>query len=151
MIPAAKTDRSLNPILKTGLLIGVLCAIWMFVVGVAGWYRDPAMSRLFFFVIVIEAQCLFWGLRQTAREGRTYSGQIVAGTMMAIVGGVVIIAASLVFTSVFRDAMDVMRSRDPVVTPMSAALNGFVGTLVTGIVFSALIALRVRGAGALIQ
>ena len=134
----------MNPILKTGLLIGVLCAIWMFVVGLAGWYRDPAMSRLFFFVIAIEAQCLYWGLRETAREGRTYSGQIVAGTMMAVVGGVVIIVASLAFTSLFRDAMAIMRASNPSVTPMSAALNGFTGTLVTGIVMSAIIALRVR-------
>jgi hypothetical protein len=144
MVTTARTGLAMNPILKTGLLIGVLCAIWMFVVGLAGWYKDPVMSRLFYFVIAIETQCLFWGLRETAREGRTYSGQIVAGTMMAVVGGVVIIVASLAFTSIFRDALEIMRASDPSVTPMSAALNGFIGTLVTGIVMSAIIALRVR-------
>lgn len=135
----------MNAILKTGLLIGVLCAIWMFVFGFAGWYKDPAMANLFFFVIVIEVAGLVWGLRQTAREGRAYSGQVVAGTMMTIVAGVVIVGASLVFTAlVFRDALDVMRLSDPSATHMSGAMNGFIGTLVTGIVASAVIAVWVR-------
>ena len=135
----------MNPILKTGLVIGVACALWMFVFGAAGWYRDPVTARLFFFVIVIEIAGLLWGLRQTAREGRNYSGQVVAGTMMAIIAGVVIIAASLVFTmAVFPDAMQRMRADDPSTTPMSQALGGFMGTLVTGILGSALIAIRVR-------
>ena len=135
----------MNPILKTGLLIGAACAVWMFVFGAAGWYRDPVTARLFFFVIVIEAQGLLWGLRQTAREGRSYTGQVVAGTMMAIIAGVVIIAASLVFTmAVFPEALERMRADDPSTTPMSQALGGFMGTLITGILASALIAIRVR-------
>jgi hypothetical protein len=44
----------MNPILNTGLLIGVLCAVWMFVCGVTGWYKDPALNLLFFLVIPIE-------------------------------------------------------------------------------------------------
>ena len=135
----------MNPILNTGLLIGALCAVWMFVYGFTGWYKDPALNRLFFLVIPIEIGGLIWGLRQTARQGRTYSAQIVAGTMMSVIAGVVIIAASLAFTMiVFPDAMEVMRANDPSATPMSGALNGFIGTLVTGIVASAVIALGVR-------
>ena len=135
----------MNPILKTGLLIGAACAVWMFVFGAAGWYRDPVTARLFFFVVLIEIAGLLWGLRQTAREGRTFSGQVVAGTMMAIIAGVVIIAASLVFTmAVFPEALERMRADDPSTTPMSQALGGFMGTLITGILASALIAIRVR-------
>ena len=135
----------MNPILETGLAIGAGCAAWMFVFGAAGWYREPSTSRLFFFVIVIEVAGLLWGLRQTAREGRTYSMQVVAGTMMAIIAGVVIIVSSLLFTMVvFPDAMTQMRADDPTTTPMSQALGGFMGTLITGIVASAAIAIRVR-------
>ena len=135
----------MHPILKAGLVIGVACAAWMFIFGAAGWYRSPTTARLFFFVVVIEAQGLLWGLKQTAREGRTYSGQVVAGTMMAIIAGVVIIPASLVFTmAVFPEAMERMRADDPSTTPMAQALGGFMGTLITGIVVSALIAIRVR-------
>ena len=134
----------MNPILNTGLLIGVLCAVWMFVCGVTGWYKDPALNLLFFLVIPIEIGGLIWGLRQTAREGRNYSQQIVAGTMMAVIAGVVIIAASLGFTTVYPDAMDALRAADPSATPMSQALAGFIGTLVTGILASAAIAIGVR-------
>ena len=135
----------MNPILNTGLGIGVACAAWMFVVGFAGWYRDPARAPLFFLVVVLEVAGLIWGLRQTAREGRTYNQQVVAGTMMSVIAGVVIIAASLAFTMiVFPDAMDVMRATDPSATPMSGALNGFIYTLVTGILASAAIAIGVR-------
>ena len=96
-------------------------------------------------MILLEVAGLIWGLRQTAREGRTYNQQVVAGTMMAVIAGVVIIVSSLVFTMiVFPDAMDVMRANDPSATPMSGALNGFICTLVTGILASAAIAIRVR-------
>jgi len=141
----SRAARAMNPILKTGLIIGGLCAIWMFVFGMAGWYRDPATAKLFFFVVAIEVGALIWGLRQTAREGRSYAAQVVAGTMMAIVAGVVIVAASLTFTAVvFRDALDVMRASDPSATSMSGALNGFIGTLITGILGSAVIAVWIR-------
>lgn len=135
----------MNPVLNAGLLIGGLCAAWMFVVGFAGWYKDRTTSWLFFLVVAIEIGGLLWGLRQTAREGRSYNQQVVAGTMMAIIAGVVLIAASLVFTMVvFPDAMESIRAVEPSATPMSQALNGFIGTLVTGILASAAIAVRVR-------
>ena len=135
----------MNPILKTGLVIGILCAIWMFVFGFAGWYKDPSMRPMFFLVVLIEVAGLVWGLRQTAGEGRPYGGQIVAGAMMAIIAGVIVVAASLVFTmAVFPDALDVVRATDPTATPMSQAMGGFLGTLVTGILASAAIAVWVR-------
>ena len=90
----------MNPILAAGLLIGVLCGVWTFVMGLTGWDKDPAMANLFFVVIVIEIAGLIWGLRKTAAQGRTYSGQVVAGTLMSIVAGLVIICSSLLFTTV---------------------------------------------------
>jgi hypothetical protein len=135
----------MNPILATGILIGGLCSVWMFVVGFAGWYKDPAMAWAFFLVVLIEVGGLVVGLRRTAVEGRTYTGQIVAGTMMAVIAGVIIIGASLVFTmAAFPDALDAIRATEPAATPMSQALDGFLGTLVTGIIASAVIAIWVR-------
>ncbi len=92
--------RRMHPILATGLLIGVLCGAWMFVMGFTGWYLDPAKLNRFFLVILIEVVALIWGLRRTAAEGRTYSGQVVAGTGMAIIAGVIIFCCSLLFTTV---------------------------------------------------
>jgi len=157
----------MNPILSAGVLIGVLCGAWTFVMGWTGWFKDPVLLRLFFVVILIEIAGLVWGLRQTAKEGRTYGGQIVAGTMMAIVAGVIIIGSSLLFTTVvFPNYFDELRSAYRTIlqqqgkseaeiatllqnemagqTPMAQAMAGFLGTLVTGIVASAIIAIWVR-------
>jgi len=157
----------MNAILSAGLLIGVLCGIWMFVMGLTGWYKDPVLLNLFFLVIPIEVAGLVWGLRRTAKEGRGYGSQVIAGTMIAIVAGVVVIVASLLFTTLafpayfeelealHRDvlmqqgvppAQAAQQAADASAgnTPMGQALLGFLGTLVTGIVATAVIAIRVR-------
>lgn len=160
----------MNPILSAGLLIGALCGAWMFVMGFAGWYSDPVLSRLFFLVIAIEVGGLLWGLRRTAALGRGYAAQVLAGTMMAIVAGVIIIAVSLIVTTVvFPDSLAQLQSsyraslqkqglseadiaaaveaNAASATPMAQAESGFIGTLITGIVASAVIAAFVRGRG----
>jgi hypothetical protein len=158
----------MNPILAAGLLIGVLCGLWTFVMGFTGWYKDPAMLWIFFAVILFEIGGLIWGLRQTAREGRTYRGQVVAGTLMSVIAGVIIICSSLLFTMVaFPDyfeqlaaaqrrslqaqgkseteIVETLRANQAGATPMAQAMSGFIGTLVTGILASAAIAVFVRG------
>lgn len=157
----------MNAILSTGILIGVLCGIWTLVMGYSGFYKDPSLANLFFLVIPIEVACLVWGLRKTAREGRTYLGQILAGTMMAIVAGVIIIGSSLLFTTVLfpdysRELEEMYRAtlrrqgqtdveilaavqaNAASLTPMAQAMSGFIGTLVTGILSSAVIGYFVR-------
>ena len=160
----------MNPILSAGLLIGLLCSVWTFVMGFTGWYKDPALANVFFVVIAIEIGGLIWGLRKTARQGRAYGGQILAGAMMAIVGGVIIIASSLVFTTIvfpnslaevermYRARLQQQGKSESEITaaiqgtaasrtPMAQAESGFVGTFVTGIVASAVIAIVVRRRG----
>jgi uncharacterized protein DUF4199 len=158
----------MNPILSTGLLIGVLCGLWTFVMGFTGWYKDPGMTYVFICVVTaIEIGGLIWGLRKTAAQGRNYRAQILAGTMMAIVAGVIIVAATLLFTTLvfpawFTDLEQVYRTtlrqqgksdadiaaaiqaNAASMTPMAQAMSGFIGTLVTGIVASAVIAIFVR-------
>jgi hypothetical protein len=160
----------MNPILAAGLLIGVLCGLWTFVMGITGWYKDPVMVSVFYVVVLIEIAGLIWGLRQTAMRGRTYSGQVVAGTLMSIVAGVVIICSSLLFTTVaypqyFEEIAAVQRqmmqeaqqtneqieealnAMAPTLTPLRYALAGFVGTFVTGVLASAIIAIWIRARG----
>lgn len=155
------------PIPAAGLLIGLLCAIWTFVIGYTGWYKDPSKAGAFFVVILIEIAGLIWGLKKTAAQGRTYSGQVVAGTLMAIVAGVVIIGASLLFTLVafpeyfseleagYREMLRQQGKSDAEIasevatwsagqTPMTQAMNGFLGTFITGVIVSAVVAVWVR-------
>jgi TM2 domain-containing membrane protein YozV len=158
----------MNPILSAGMLIGLLCSAWTFVMGFTGWYKNPALANVLFVgvAMAIEIAGLIWGLRRTA-EGRTYGGQILAGTMIAIVAGVIIIASSLLFTTVvfpnyfaeveqaYRSALRNQGKSDAEIaaaiqataasaTPMAQAMSGFIGTLVTGIVASAIIGIFVR-------
>jgi len=157
----------MNPILSAGILIGVLCAVWTFVMGFTGWYKDPVLLNAFFLVIPIEVAGLIWGLRKTAAQGRTYGGQVVAGTLMSVVAGVIVIGSSLLFTMVafpdyFRELEaanrqmlqaqgrsaaeieELVRASAGVSTPMGQAMAGFMGTLITGILASAIIAIVVR-------
>ena len=156
----------MNPIFSAGILIGILCGAWTFVMGFTGWYRDPTLAWLFLpAVILIQAAGLWWGLKQTAAQGRPYLGQIVAGAMMSTIAGVIIIASSLLFTMVaFPDYFSELEAmqrqlleaagRSPAEidaavqasasTPMGQALSGFIGTLVTGIIVSAVIAVSLR-------
>jgi hypothetical protein len=130
-----------NPILSAGVLIGILCGIWTFVMGFTGWYHDPRMMNAIYLVIPIEFAGLRWGLQKTALEGRTYGGQVIAGTLMTVVAGVIIACASLAFTFVFPDYFT---GADAIDTPMGKAMEGFMTTLVAGILASAIIAVFVR-------
>jgi hypothetical protein len=157
----------MNPILSAGILIGVLCGAWTFVMGLTGWYKDPVMMNAFFAVILIQIAGLIWGLTQTAAQGRTYGAQIVAGTMMSVVAGVIIIASSLLFTTVVypeyfaeidaayrallqqqgkseAEIAEALAANAAAATPMNQALQGFIGTVITGIVVSAVLATRIR-------
>lgn len=157
----------MNPIVKAGLLLGVLCGIWMFVVGYTGWYRDPVMLNMFYLVILIEIGILVWALRKTAAQGRGYGGQVGAGMLISLIGGVIIIGASLLFTTVafpdyFQELQGIqtemlraqgksegeiatmMAMTAPMQTPVMNALTGFAGTVVTGLVASLIIAAFIR-------
>jgi hypothetical protein len=157
----------MNPILGAGLLIGVFCGLWTFVMGFTGWYKDPAMMNAFWVVVLIELFGLIWGLRQTARQGRGWASQVVAGTMMSVIAGIVVAGSSLIFTTVLfpeyfaeieRMGVEVMeregkpaaeiaralKASRSMATPMFQAMAGFTATLITGIVASAAIALVIR-------
>lgn len=154
-------------IVTAGILLGVLCAVWTLVMGYTGWYRDPALLNLFFLVILIEIGVLVWALRKTAAEGRGYGGQFVAGLLISVIGGLIIVGNSLLFTTVLfpsyftelaaiqeqmlRDAGQseeqvarAMEAYRATATPVANALAGFIGTLATGIVATAIIAIFVR-------
>ena len=158
----------MHPIVTGGLLLGLLCGAWIVMAGFTGLYKDPSMSSMFVPVVtVLEVVALIWGLRRTAALGRTYSGQVVAGTLMAMIGAVLVFCASLAvtglfyptyFTDVNEMSREVMRkagqSEDQIKaaidavagwqTPVMGAFAGVIGTVMTGIVASAIIGVWVR-------
>ena len=159
----------MKPTVTAGVVLGLLCVAWTFVMGFTGWYKDPALLNLFFLVILFEIGVLIWGLRQTAAE-KNYFGQVLAGLAIAGIASIFIFFGSMLFTSVVfpgyfeeirtlqaeqlkgggmaeeqvRATVDAMR---PLQTPLINALSGVVGTMVTGLVASLVIAAFVRKKG----
>ncbi len=147
---------------KAGVTLGVLVVIWTLITGLTGWYKDPVLFNLFWLVILIQIGVMIWGLRLTAREGRTYGGQVGAGVLMSLIGGVIIFLGSLLFTTVvFPSYFTEIRQMGEEIlktqglseemikaqldrqaafqTPFMSAFMGFVGTTVTGLLLSLIV------------
>ena len=88
----------MKSILKTAVVVGLTCMAWQLVMGLTGWYLHPVLLNLFWIVILIQISVMVWGLRLTAAEGRKYGGQVGAGVLMSVFGGVIIFFGSLLFT-----------------------------------------------------
>jgi hypothetical protein len=146
--------------IRAGVLLGVLCVIWTFVMGFTGWYKDAIMLNLFFLVIPLEIGIVIWALRKTS-AGATWGGQIVNGLVLSLVASVIIFAGSLLFTTVafpnyFSDIQEVqagmlksagmsdgdirtqVAAAAAMQTPFMNALSGVIGTVVTGLVVAAI-------------
>jgi hypothetical protein len=153
----------MKPTMKGGLALGILVFLWTMVVGITGWYKDPVLLNLFYFVILIQIGVLVWGLRMTAAEGRSYGGQVKAGTTMSAIGAVIIFFGSLLFTTVFfpnyfeevraaghamyaaqgmteEQITAALEAQAAVQTPLLQALIGSIMTIVTGFVVSLVLA-----------
>jgi len=152
---------------RGGVVLGVLVTLWTFVMGFTGWYKDPVLLNLFFLVILVQVGVLVWTLRRTAEAGATYGRQIANGLVVSLIGGAIIIAGSLLFTTVafpdyFTDIQaaqaEILKARGmseadiqtavaasaAMQTPVMNALSGFIGTIVTGLVVSAIAGYFIR-------
>jgi hypothetical protein len=157
----------MKPTMKAGLVLGILVFLWTLLMGVTGWYKDPVLLNLFFVVVLIEIGVLVWGLRLTAAGGRSYGGQVAAGTMISVFGAVLIFFGSLLFTVVlypnyFEEVREAGRqalaaqgmseaeitaaldAEAAMQTPFMQAIIGAIMTVVTGVVVSAILALFIR-------
>jgi hypothetical protein len=157
----------MKPIPKAGVVLGVLVVFWMFVMGMTGWYKDPALLNLFYIVILVEVVVLFWGLKMTAAQGKGYGGRGGAGTLMSVVGAVLICIGSYLFTAVvypnyFHELNETYRALGPsrgltheqveaqlaamapMQTPLFNAMTGAFMTVVTGFVSSLIIGAFVK-------
>lgn len=148
--------------LKAGLGIGILCGIWQLIMAMTGWITDPRLMKLFYLVILIQASVLIWGLKQSAAE-KSYGERVLAGTLMSAIAGVFLFAFSLLLTTVlFPNLISEMKTVQTQIlkeagqteaeisaslrlqTPLIQAILGLVGTMVTGILASLIIAAFAR-------
>jgi hypothetical protein len=134
--------------------------------GFTGWFKDPAMVKMLWMVIPIQLAVLVWGLRQTALEGKSYGGQLGAGTLMSIIGGAILILSAYLYVVVFPNYYNELREMqiqflqnqgsspaeiDAAVatikaeqTPTVQALFQFVSTVVLGFFASLILAAFIR-------
>lgn len=154
----------MGTLVKYGLMLAAGVIVWMFVMGFTGWYKNPVLVSLFFLVIPFQVFLIVQALRETARRGAGYGAQIGAGVAISSIAAILIFGASILYTTVafptyFADihAMQEKAMRQAGVseegiaevlahakreyTPMSQAIQGFLGTVITGLV-TALIAGR---------
>lgn len=156
----------MNIVVKAGLVLGVSVGLITLASGVTGMYKNPSLDTAVVIVfILIELGVLIWALRKTAVLKR-YWGQVGTGTLIAVVGGVLVIVSSLLFTALFPDYKDVQLAKTAdgwrdagmseeqieqalpmaaaMMSPVPQALLGFVMTCLTGFVLSLIIAAFAR-------
>ncbi len=156
----------MNPTLLAGLVLGLLVAVWTFVMGFTGWYRHPSLLLLFWVVIPIQIGVLLWGLRKTAPQAG-YGRQVINGLSISVIASVLIFGSSLCFTTLafpnyFQELEvlgrlkmaqaglgpdrieELVRLQAPWQKPLPTAFSGVFGTWVTGLVTSLLAAIWLR-------
>lgn len=145
--------------IRSGLVLGVLVALWTLVMGYTGLYRDPRLSLLFVpGAIGLQLAVMVWSLAQRRRED-PFLRQVLHGMVLSSVASVLIFLNSLLFTTVlfpgyFQDIQEMGRqvlaaqgrtsaeieaslaSYRAMATPFRNAFAGVMGTLATGMVLS---------------
>jgi len=147
--------------IRAGITLGVLVALWTFIMGFTGWYRHPDLLFLFWLVIPLQVGVLLVLLRiRSATDG--YLRQVGNGVAASVIASALIFLGSLLFTAVvfpsyFRelealgrlkmaqqgltpDQIEaVIRAQAPMQRPLPTAFAGVLGTWFTGL-FTSLIA-----------
>jgi len=161
----------MNMIIRGGVLLGVLVTAYSWLFAFTGMHKRPGAEMTFIIVAtIIEIAVLVWALKKTAAQGRTWMGQVSAGTMLSFVGGALIFATSFMlvtylYPNYFAEAnvataaafrasglddaavQAKMAALAPAQTPLANSVTGFTGTVVTGLVMSAILGIFIRHKG----
>jgi hypothetical protein len=143
-------------------MIAVFCCAWQLVMASTGWLTNQRTFSLFYLVILIQVVILIWGMRRTAADN-TYGKQLLFGTLSSVIAAVLIFAYALVLMTVlFPNLIGEIKAMQTAAlkaagrtdaeigiamalqTPLIQAIQGAVGTIVTGFLASAVIAIFVR-------
>jgi len=83
----------MSAILRAALISAAGVALVELVLALSGWIVHPSLGYLAWASLPIIVACAIAGVRGSAREGRDYAGQIVAGVEIGIAAG--LLAAGL--------------------------------------------------------
>lgn len=147
---------------KVGLLIAVFCCAWQLIMVLTGWLTNQRTFSLFYLVILIQIVILIWGMRKTAAENK-YGKQLLFGTLASLIAAVFVFAYALFLMTVLAPnligeikamqttALKAAGQTEAQIgiamalqTPLIQACQGAAGTIVTGILASAVIAIFLR-------
>ena len=152
----------MNNNIGAGIVLGVLVVIWTAVVIAARWHLDPRTMWLFFMVIPIQVLVMVLAFR-THTHHASYGRQVWNGVVLSFMAAVVVFAGSYVLTTmVFPEYFPQIRAaaenmlmqlgRQPaeiaeemqrnraMYDPFANAMSGAVGTVLTGLVLSLILA-----------
>lgn len=156
----------MNVAVKWGLILGIVVAVLGFVFGAAGLHTSPMMAMVFVgLAIVVNIVIVVLGLRESAQMS-SWGRQLLNGLVIGVVGAVVIFAGSWIMTSlVFPDYYDDLRQgyleffegvglpqeqidaqmqKLEAATPVSSAMQGAIGTILTSLVVGAIAGIFLR-------
>jgi len=158
----------MNAVIKAGVALAVLVDVISIALIATGLLTsNPIVGGLVFLVLAITVTvgCIFWGLKQTA-EDNGYLKQLLNGLLIGVVAGVLIFGLSMLnLTVLFPDYLEEsktasiemfesMNMPEQVLeqqvdkiegqTAVKQAVNGTIGTIVTSLIFGAIIAIFKR-------
>ena len=157
----------MNTTFKYGLALGIVVEIWTAIVIAAGWHKDPLLLYLFFLVLPIQATILILALREISVSGGGYGRKVRTGLGVSLIGGVIILFGSVLLTAVVfphyfdelrvageallvkagkkpEEVATMMKANESMYSPWSSGIQGFVGTMATGVLVSLIAAGWIR-------
>jgi hypothetical protein len=92
-----------------GILIAVCCGLLQLIFGFTDWYKNPVWSNRFWDLFsLIQLLCLIFGLFRTAKEGKRYREQVLSGTIMSLIAGMILFSLVILFGTVFPHYAEAM-------------------------------------------
>jgi hypothetical protein len=142
-----------------GIILALLLAGWMYVIGFLGWYKDPKMQFMFWFVVLIQIIVLTFVIKGAAKEGAGFAGKFLKGAGTSLVAAPLVFLNSLLFTQVVfpkyfdeiraaqesllrsngipeAQIVETLKAAAAMENPYLQATFGAIGTIVTGIIVS---------------
>lgn len=155
-----------SPPIKYGIILGLASGILGFVLAGLGLHQNPLMPTLFVIVVfILNIVLIYIALKEMAATS-TWGKQVVNGLTLGVIAGVIAFLSSLlmtevVFTNYYDELLTAQRNlivnaglpQEVVeaqlqaldqVTPMASAFQGFLGSVLTSLIASAIIGIFQR-------